>query len=114
MIIVGNDEHPRFQTPLQGAGRIDAEDLPHPQFLQGLQVGLVVDEVRQDVAVGVRPVTGDEDDLGGAEDERRAELRFHRLFPQIRKNPLSLQKDGSRDDAQGFHSLSLQGSRSMR
>jgi hypothetical protein len=63
--------------------------------------------VRQDVAAGVRPVTGDENDIGGAENHRPAEIRFDRFFTQIRKNSFSLQQEGSRDDAQRFHAFSF-------
>jgi hypothetical protein len=59
------------------------------------------------VAVRIFPVTRDEGDLGGMEEQRPAELRFPGLFPQVRENPLSLQKNGSRDDAQEFHWFSF-------
>ena len=47
--------------------------------------------MRQDVTAGVRSVTGDENNGGGAEDHRPAEIRFDRFFAQIREDPLSLQ-----------------------
>ena len=106
-VIIRDDEHPRFQPPLQGTGRIDADDLPYSQVFHGLQIGLMVDEMRQDVAARVFPVTGDENDLGGTIDQRPTELGFHLFFPQVCEDPFSLQKDGSQNNAQRFQLPSL-------
>ncbi len=82
-VVIGNDDHSGFESSLQGAGRIDADDLLYTKVFQGLQIGRMVDEVRQDVVVRVIPVTGDEGDFSGVQDQRPAEWCFPYFLLQV-------------------------------
>ena len=100
--IVGHDDGTRGQVLLQGPRRVDGDNVPDSEGLQGREIGLVVDEVGQDVVAGVAIMAGNVGDLPGDPDGHPPELVDHVFLSQALEDAFPVQ-NRSRDDADGRH-----------